>query len=144
MLGWVMILLILLVKIGPKILNKPTVFGEYWAYVFPLGAFGSAWLRYAVVMGTRSAECVGLFFLAFATLAFILVIGRMIYHSYLCIVDRANWGDPLLLVSSSNHPASYPLVATLEQTTENSFRDDSMFFHSIEKRNETVTRVSIV
>jgi len=133
-LGWAMILFILLLKIGPKILNKPTVFGEYWAYVFPLGAFGNAWLRYAVVMGTRSAEIVGLFFLAFATLAFVLVIGRTTYHAYLCIVARANWGDPLLLFTSSNHPASYPLVASLEQKADNSFRDDSMFLRSGEKR----------
>ena len=141
-LGWAMVVFILLWKIGPKIINKPTVLGEYWAYVFPLAAFANAWLRYAAVTGTKSAECVGLFLLAFATLALVLVIARMAYHSYHCFTGKANWGDPLLLVESSHHPARYPLVATLENKAVNSFRDDSMFFLTSLMIEESTTRVT--
>ena len=59
-------------------------------------------------MGTKSAQCVGLFFLAFASLAFILVIVRDGYHTYMCVLGLANWGDPILLVDSSCHPSRQP------------------------------------
>lgn len=103
-----------------RIANKPTVCGEYWAYVFPLAAFATAWLRYATVMGTRSAEFVGLFFMAFATLAFILVIGRDAYHAYMCVVGKANWGDPILLVESSHYPSRHQLAARLDHKATDS------------------------
>ena len=140
-LGWAVILFILLGKIGPKILKKPTVFGEYWAYVFPLAALATAWLRYASVVDTKSAEGVALFFLAFATLALVLVLCRVTYHGYLCCVGKANWGDPLLVVESSHHPARHTFVATLEQKAENRFRDESMFFRTWERSEQNVQRV---
>ena len=96
-----------------RIANKPTVCGEYWAYVFPLAAFANAWFSYAVVMGTKSAQFFGLFFLAFASLAFILVTVRDVYHVHKCASGLANWGDPLLLVESSCHPSTNMLTPHL-------------------------------
>ena len=109
-----------------RIANKPTVCGEYWAYVFPLAAFANAWLCYAVAMGTKSAEFVGLFFMAFATLAFILVIVRDVYHAYMCAMGRANWGDPILLVDSSYHPSRHSMASprVAMTTTDHTLPED--------------------
>ena len=135
-LGWIFILFVLLGKIGPRIATKPAVFGEYWAYVFPLAAVATAWLRYASVVGTRAAEVVGMFFLAFASLALVLVVCRMTYHTTLCVLGKANWGDPLLMVDSSRHSVRYPLEPTLQRRpSDNNFRDDSMF---LQRSNDTM------
>ena len=76
-------------------------------------------------MGTKSAQCVGLFFLAFASLAFILVIVRDGYHTYMCVSGLANWGDPMLLVDSSCHPSRHHSHLHAKKSTGQTFHADS-------------------
>jgi tellurite resistance protein len=100
-LGWLIILLVMLMKIGPTILQKPKVLGEYWAYVFPSAALATAFVRYATVVHTTAAKFMAAVFISMASVALVAVICRMVYHSLQCCLRHANWGDPLLGISSS-------------------------------------------
>ena len=95
LLGWVFMLLLLLIRFGPTLLKQPSVFGEYWAYVFPWSAATTATIRYASALQTMSTEVIALVMIALAILALFLVFVRMIYHMYKCYKGDAQWRDPL-------------------------------------------------
>lgn len=95
LLGWVFVLLLLLIRLGPAIWRVPSVLGEYWAYVFPLAAATTATIRYASALGTISTEILAIIMIAISMLSLFLVLGRMTFHMYQCFKGRAQWGDPL-------------------------------------------------
>lgn len=99
-LGWILVLFLLFAKIGPRIAQDPGVLGEYWAYVFPLAAVATSWIRYAAVVSTTGATVVAAFFWSIAMVALLAVLVRMFLHTYRCIRHQAQWGDPVLGISS--------------------------------------------
>jgi tellurite resistance protein len=99
-LGWAILLCLLLLRLGPRIAENPTEVGTYWAYVFPLAALSSACLKYAVVSETMATEILAIMVMALATIALCTVFLRMSYHIWLCLQNKARWGDPLLGIES--------------------------------------------
>lgn len=95
LLGWVYVLLLLLIRLGPVLWRKPSVFGEYWAYVFPLAAATTSTVRYAGALETNVTEVLAMMMIVVATITLLGVFGRMIYHIYECIVGQYQWRDPL-------------------------------------------------
>lgn len=99
--GWTLILFVIFAKVGPRIMQQPGVVGEYWAYVFPLSSVATAWTRYAYVTNTKSSLVVASFFIVVSVLALIVVGLRLLMHILACIRQRAQWGDPLLDLTST-------------------------------------------
>ena len=96
-LGWCLLIVILLIRLGPIITKRPPVLGIYWAYVFPSSALASALLRYASVTDTGSSYILAVVFVILSFLALIIVFCRTIYHCIKCMmVKDESWGDPLL------------------------------------------------
>ena len=98
-LGWCLIVVALLVRLGPIIFKRPPVFGVYWAYVFPSSALATALLRYASKpnTSTTSSQIFAAIVLIVAFLALVVVFSRTTYHWIKCIlVKNEFWGDPLL------------------------------------------------
>ncbi|CAB9509672.1 expressed unknown protein [Seminavis robusta] len=99
-LGWILVLFMLFARIGPAFVREPGVLGEYWAYVFPLAAVATAWIRYASVVNTTAATIVAAAFMSVAIVALVSVLARMTIHCFQCFRGQAQWGDPLLGVPS--------------------------------------------
>ena len=95
LLGWVYVCLLLLFRLGPVIWRTPSVFGEYWAYVFPLASATTATIKYASVLDTRTTEVLALIMVVTACGSLFLVFCRMIFHIYRCLRGQEEWGDPL-------------------------------------------------
>jgi tellurite resistance protein TehA-like permease len=95
-LGWALVLLLMLIRLCPRIADKPASLGVYWAYVFPMASLAAACLRYAIMAGTIATEIVATITMVLATTALFVVFVRMVYHSFLCLQSKAKWGDPLL------------------------------------------------
>ena len=96
-LGWCILIVILLLRLGPIITKRPPVLGIYWAYVFPSSALATASLRYASITDTKSSYVVATVFVILSFLAVIIVFCRTLYHCVKCmLVQNESWGDPLL------------------------------------------------
>lgn len=117
-LGWILVLFLLFAKIGPRIAQDPGVLGEYWAYVFPLAAVATAWIRYAAVVQTTAATVVAVLFWSIAMVALLAVLVRMFLHTYRCIRHQAQWGDPVLGISSKVVVPSPPTSPSLPSDEE--------------------------
>lgn len=95
-LGWALLLLLLLLRLGSRIVQNPPVFGSYCAYVFPMAALASACLRYSTLSSTSTTEYLALVSIGVATISLCIVFFRMFYNAILCLLQKARWGDPLL------------------------------------------------
>ena len=95
LLGWVLVLLLLLFRLGPALGREPAIFGEYWTYVFPLSAMATATIRYASVLQSRSTEVLATIMIGVAFVAYLLVVVRAIFHMYQCFRGNSQWKDPL-------------------------------------------------
>jgi len=116
-LGWILILLVPFAKSGPVIKRSPRVLGEYWAYVFPLAAAATAFIRYASKVQTMASKIIASIYIAIASLAIIIVTCRMLYHTVQCMLCKAQWGDPLLNISPCITTPP-PLPTTTTTTTD--------------------------
>lgn len=96
LLGWCLGLFLLLVRIGPKIWQKPPALGAYWAYVFPLTGLATALIRYAWAVNTTGSFVAATIFVVIAILALFIVCVRMFFHIYQVFTGASSWGDPLL------------------------------------------------
>jgi tellurite resistance protein TehA-like permease len=99
-LGWALVLMLMLIRLCPRIADKPASLGIYWAYVFPLASLAAACLRYASMTGTMATEIIAAIAMVLATTALFVVVVRLVYHSFLCLQSKARWGDPLLGIDS--------------------------------------------
>ena len=95
LLGWVYVLLVLLMSLGPRIWKAPSVLGEYRAYVFPLAAATNATIQYWASLQTDVTWILTAIMISISIAAMILVFGRMLYHMYQCINKIDCWRDPL-------------------------------------------------
>lgn len=95
LLGWVFVLLILLIRLGPILWRVPSILGEYWAYVFPWAAATTATIKYASAMQTTSTEVLAIGMISLAAATLFLVFGRMAFHIYKCFRGEGQWQDPL-------------------------------------------------
>ncbi|KAL7550894.1 hypothetical protein ACHAWF_014090 [Thalassiosira exigua] len=95
LLGWVLVLLLLLCRLGPILWRQPSVLGEYWAYVFPISAAATATIRYASALNSKSTEVLALIMIIMAIVSFLLVLVRMTFHIYRCVRKQGQYGDPL-------------------------------------------------
>jgi ACR3 family arsenite efflux pump ArsB len=113
-LGWILILFLLFAKIGPVFFHEPGVLGGYcWAYVSPLCAVATVWIRLATVVDNTTATVVAAFFTSIAIIALFAVITRMIVHCVQCSRAQAQWGDPLLMSPSHVDHRIAPGQATI-------------------------------
>jgi len=102
LLGWVFLLLFLLFRLGPTLWRTPSIFGEYWAYVFPLAAATTATVRYATALNTTSTEMLAVIMIVVAVISLLLVLGRMTFHMYQCLKGQGQWRDSLFHVEKYN------------------------------------------
>jgi tellurite resistance protein TehA-like permease len=110
-LGWCLVVVLLLCRVGPTIAERPPVLGMYWAYVFPLSGLASATIRYAKVRKSTASEVMATVFLVVAALALVIVFCRSSMHAYLVLRGRDEWGDPQLKRNEG--------VVTVEQEENN-------------------------
>jgi tellurite resistance protein TehA-like permease len=96
-LGWCLVVVLLLIRLGPTICMRPPVLGTYWAYVFPLSGLASAMIEYATKQKSTASEVMATVFLVVAALAKFIVLSRFIMHSYVVLRGRDEWGDPLIV-----------------------------------------------
>ena len=96
LLGWCLGLFVLLVKIGPQIVQPPVTLGYYWAYVFSMSALATATLCYAGIETNGTTVVLAIVFIALASLALFIVFVRMCLHACQVFVGKADWEDPLL------------------------------------------------
>lgn len=108
LLGWCLGLALFLIRLGPKIAQRPPCLGTYWAYVFPLAAFANAAVRYAWRMQTLSTKIFATVSSSVSFLALAIVIGRMFYHAYQVWQGDDVWDDPLLNVASLEAAKAFP------------------------------------
>ena len=111
LLGWCMGLVLLLLRVGPTILQRPPVLGAYWAYVFPLAALATATVRYASVNTSMAAMVLAVVFVILSLLAVAIVLCRMLVHASWVLLRKAQWDDPLL---SEDRLASVEAIAYKE------------------------------
>mmetsp|Transcript_25611 Transcript_25611/g.55095 ORF Transcript_25611/g.55095 Transcript_25611/m.55095 type:complete len:178 (-) Transcript_25611:106-639(-) len=95
LLGWVFVLILLLLRIGPTLLRNPAVLGEYWAYVFPWAAATTATIRYASALESNATEALAVAMIVMAVFSLLLVLGRGAFHMYQCHKGEDQWRDPL-------------------------------------------------
>jgi tellurite resistance protein TehA-like permease len=95
-LGWCLVVVLLLLRLGPIIWQRPPVLGVYWAYAFPLSALATALLRYATIVDTTSSHVLAVVFLVVSLLALVVVFCRTSFHCVRCAMGREIWGDSLL------------------------------------------------
>jgi tellurite resistance protein TehA-like permease len=100
--GFNLAMLAVLIKLGPQLLAKPVVLGQYWAYVFPLAAFATAAIQQAQsgARGTAGDESVPAQLMAWvlvgmATCALGVVMARMSWHHMGVLRGSEVWGDPI-------------------------------------------------
>jgi tellurite resistance protein TehA-like permease len=96
-LGWCLVVVLLLFRLGQNIIMRPPVLGAYWAYVFPLSGLASATIRYARTLESIASEVMATVFLVVAVLALVIVLCRLCIHSYVVLRGRDEWADPLLM-----------------------------------------------
>lgn len=96
-LGWCLVVVLLLFRLGPTIAKKPPSLGTYWAYVFPLSGLATAILQYANTQQSYAANVMAIIFLCLAVLALAIVCLRFLIHSCSVMLGRDYWADPLLL-----------------------------------------------
>jgi len=94
-LGWSLLLVVILIKLGPSIAKRPAVLGAYWAYIFPPAALATATLRNSTMVGGTGADVFAMFFVSLATIALIVVVCRMCLHGIQCVRGNEDWSDPL-------------------------------------------------
>ena len=99
LLGFNITMILVLMKLGPKLLAKPAVFGIYWAYVFPLAAVAACAVRQAdaMQMGSRPvvAEVFAWIMVGIADLMLGLVFLRMTWHQVGVMRGKETWGCPI-------------------------------------------------
>mmetsp|Transcript_5999 Transcript_5999/g.12659 ORF Transcript_5999/g.12659 Transcript_5999/m.12659 type:complete len:213 (-) Transcript_5999:133-771(-) len=98
MLGWALVLLVLLIRLGPSIYKTPSVLGEYWAYVFPLAAAATATIRYAGALNSDATVGLAAVVIVLAIAALLIVLFRMALHIYLVFKGDQQWRDPLFKI----------------------------------------------
>lgn len=96
---------LVLIRLGPKLKERPSTLGVYWAYVFPLAALATAGLRFADVQDSNPAKILAWILLIVATLALVTVFCRMAIHLVHLTHGTAVWLDPLLNLSPEHHAA---------------------------------------
>jgi hypothetical protein len=64
--GFCLMMLIILIKLGMKFFTSPSVFGVYWAFVFPIAAFAGSSVKMAEYQDTRGAKIVSWAIIAFS------------------------------------------------------------------------------
>ncbi|KAJ8602022.1 hypothetical protein CTAYLR_002790 [Chrysophaeum taylorii] len=94
--GFCVFMLLLLLRLGPKLLARPETLGVYWAYVFPLAALATASIRFASTYDTQVARILAWILVGVSTAAIITVSCRMSVHIYAVATGRAFWNDPLM------------------------------------------------
>jgi tellurite resistance protein TehA-like permease len=99
-LGWCLMVLLLILKTGPRIAENPKSFGAYWAYVFPLSALATSCIRYAIIRDSTTADIMAVVFMGVAIVALLVVLTRMVVHMILCFQEKERWEDPLLGIYS--------------------------------------------
>jgi len=95
--GFCIVVLFFLLGMGPQMISKPSVFGTYWAYVFPLAALSSVAVKYAASKGTRGAEGLAWAFVGIATAALCTVFFRMMWFQVGVCNETEFWGDPIVI-----------------------------------------------
>lgn len=90
-LGWCLVLVLLLARLGPMIAGRPPALGTYWAYVFPLSALANATIQNATINTGKGAEIMAIFFLAVAVLALVVVFCRGCIHTRQCMIGKDQW-----------------------------------------------------
>lgn len=95
-LGFCLFMVLLLIRLGPRLLDKPSTLGVYWAYVFPLASVATAAVRYADTFDTRQARGLAWALVALATFALVVVFVRMSVHVSAVLRGHAFWSDPLM------------------------------------------------
>jgi tellurite resistance protein TehA-like permease len=96
-LGWCLVVVVLLIRLGPTISMRPPVLGAYWAYVFPLSGLASAMIQYATKQKSTASEIMAIVFLAVAALVQVIVCCRDGKNLYAVLRGRDEWSDPLIL-----------------------------------------------
>lgn len=96
--GFCVFMLLLLVRLGPRLIEKPATLGAYWAYVFPISSVATSSIVYADTYGTHVAHTVAWILVFLSTLALITVFIRTNFQNYLAIRGVDYWTDPLLAV----------------------------------------------
>lgn len=96
LLGWVLMVLILLLRLGPNIYKAPSVFGEYWAYVFPVTSAAASCIRYADTVESNAAIFLAVMVSVLAIFTLLAVLVRMSVHVYhVACTPHQQWRDPL-------------------------------------------------
>jgi tellurite resistance protein TehA-like permease len=96
-LGWCLVVVLLLIRMGPTICMRPPILGVYWTYVFPLSGLASAMIQYATKQKSTASEVMATVFLAVAALVQLIVFCRSCMHSYAVLRGREEWSDPLIV-----------------------------------------------
>jgi tellurite resistance protein TehA-like permease len=95
-LGWCLGVFVMLVKMGPQIVQPPATLGHHWAYVFSMSALATATISYAGIETNGTTIALAYVFIALAILALTIVLIRMSVHAYQVFIGKADWEDPLL------------------------------------------------
>jgi tellurite resistance protein TehA-like permease len=78
--GYCAVVLGILLKLGPQLTAKPTLFGAYWAYVFPFAALASLSVQMAGSRRTGAMEALAWVLVVGAQGALLAVFCRMTWH----------------------------------------------------------------
>ena len=78
--GYCLVLLVVLFQLGLHSAKKPSVFGVYWAYVFPIAALATNAIKMADTQQSKASEIIAWILIVFATFTIVGVFIRMCYH----------------------------------------------------------------
>jgi len=102
LLGWILVVFILLLRLGPKIYGAPTVLGEYWAYISPMSGAAFVTIKYADVMGTPATIVLEVIMLVIANASLLVVLMRSSCYAYWVARGTRQWTDPLFKMEHYN------------------------------------------
>ena len=94
--GYVLVLFLIILCLGPKLLSPPQPLGTYWAYTFPLAACASTGVGHALTRQSQPARVLAWSLIVVASTALSLVFLRMSIFLVACCLGRARPADPLV------------------------------------------------
>merc|ERR1711862_1047864 len=102
LLGWVLVLFVLLLRLGPSIYKAPSVLGEYFSYIGPISATTSATVKYAPAMNTPATIGLEVIMATIAPAAILMVFMRSLTHAFLVSSGSEQWLDPIFEMEHYN------------------------------------------
>jgi len=99
--GCVLFIFLLLVRMGPQILQPPRLLGVNWAYIFPQAAMSILSIKIAEHFQSPVMNTIAIMLSSIATLVIVIVAIRLAAHGLQVVKGKDVWKDPLVAAVNS-------------------------------------------